>query len=75
MEFGGFIGGFGKIFFTKGGIKREKEGFWRDGRAKLYFLKSFEGVGENSKFYGEMYFWDYGGIFGLRRRRDDILNI
>lgn len=29
MEFGGFIGGFGKIFFTKGGIKREKEGFWR----------------------------------------------
>ena len=45
MEFGGFIGGFGKIFFTKGGIKREKEGFWgRDGRAKLYFfLKFFEG--------------------------------
>ena len=32
VEFGGFIGGFGKIFFTKGGIKREKEGFWRDGR-------------------------------------------
>ena len=32
VEFGGFIGGFGKIFFTKGGIKREKEGwvgnFW-----------------------------------------------
>lgn len=27
-EFGGFIGGFGKIFFTKEGIKREKEGFW-----------------------------------------------
>ena len=25
MEFGGFIGGFGKIFFTNGGIKREKE--------------------------------------------------
>ncbi len=24
VEFGGFIGGFGKIFFTKGGIKREK---------------------------------------------------
>ena len=38
VEFGGFIGGFGKIFFTKGGIKREKEGFWRDGRAKLYFF-------------------------------------
>lgn len=29
VEFGGFIGGFGKIFFTKGGIKREKEGFGR----------------------------------------------
>lgn len=28
VEFGGFIGGFGKIFFTKWGIKREKEGFW-----------------------------------------------
>lgn len=42
VEFGGFIGGFGKIFFTKGGIKREKEGFWRrDGRAKLYFFKIF----------------------------------
>ena len=22
VEFGGFMGGFGKIFFTKGGIKR-----------------------------------------------------
>ena len=42
MEFGGFIGGFGKIFFTKGGIKREKRGFGgRDGRAKLYFFKIF----------------------------------
>ena len=28
VEFEGFIGGFGKIFFTKGGIKREEEGFW-----------------------------------------------
>lgn len=26
VEFGGFIGGFGKIFFTKGEIKREKRG-------------------------------------------------
>ena len=41
VEFGGFIGGFGKIFFTKGGIKREKEGFWRDGRVNLYFFKIF----------------------------------
>ena len=42
MEFGGFIGGFGKIFFTKGGIKREKEGFMgRDGRVNLYFFKIF----------------------------------
>lgn len=30
VEFGGFMGGFGKIFFTKGGIKREKEGFWEE---------------------------------------------
>lgn len=28
VEFGGFIGGFVKIFFTKGRIKREKEGLW-----------------------------------------------
>ena len=28
VEFGGFICGFGKIFFTKGGIKRGREGFW-----------------------------------------------
>ena len=41
VEFGGFIGGFGKIFFTKGGIKREKGGFWRDGRVNLYFFKIF----------------------------------
>ena len=40
MEFGGFIGGFGKIFFTNGGIKREKRVFG-DGRAKLYFFKIF----------------------------------
>ena len=26
----------------------------------VFFLKIFEGVEENSKFYGEMYFWDYG---------------
>ena len=30
VEFGGFIGGFGKTFFTKRGIKREKEGFWEE---------------------------------------------
>lgn len=28
VEFGGFIGGFEKIFFTKRGIKRGREGFW-----------------------------------------------
>lgn len=32
MEFGGFIGGFGKNFFTKRGIKREKEGFLEEER-------------------------------------------
>ena len=53
VEFGGFIGGFGKIFFTKGGIKREKEGFGMGGgkfglrrmgrkeRENLYFFKIF----------------------------------
>ncbi len=28
VEFGGFIGGFGKNFFTKEGIKRGKGVFW-----------------------------------------------
>ena len=68
MEFGGFIGGFGKNFFTKGGIKREKEGFWGrwgkrggEGGERIYiFLKIFKGVEKSSKFYRGMYFWDYG---------------
>ena len=38
VEFGGFIGGFGKIFFTKGGIKREKEGFWGGWKGKFIFF-------------------------------------
>lgn len=49
VEFGGFMGGFGKIFFTKGGIKREKEGFigWEEGRREnLYFFKNFQRGGE-----------------------------
>ena len=41
---------------------------WREKRGgrSYIFLKSFEGVEENSKFYGEMYFWDYG--VGRERR-------
>ena len=35
-----------------------------EGRSYI-FLKFFEGVEENSKFYGGMYFWDYG----VRRER------
>ena len=54
VEFGGFISGFGKIFFTTGGIKREKEGFRVGGRVNLYFFNFFWGVEENSKFYGGM---------------------
>ena len=61
VEFGGFIGGFGKIFFTKGGIKREKEGFWgcEEGKEeRIYiFLKIFKGVEKSSKLYRGMYFW------------------
>lgn len=55
-----------------------------EGRSYI-FLKSFEGVEENSKFYEEMYFWGYGvgkgkrrgrdRVFGLCMGRDDILNI
>lgn len=85
VEFGGFIGGFGKIFFTKGGIKREKEGFWRDGRAKLYFFKIFLGGGGFEILWGNVFlgFWGEEGerkkgkdrVFGLCMERDDILNI
>ena len=45
------------------------------GGRSYIFLKSFDGVEENSKFYGGMYFWGSGvgrEIFGLRRRRDNI---
>lgn len=40
VEFGSFIGGFGKIFFTKDGIKREKEGFfwWEEREGEREFL-------------------------------------
>ena len=53
------MGGFGKIFFTKGGIKRGEEGFWgmgggkfglrrmgREERENLYFFKNFQRGGE-----------------------------
>lgn len=62
VEFGGFIGGFGKIFFTKGGDKEGKRGFLgggeegREEREFIFFLKIFKGVGKSSKFYGGMYF-------------------
>ena len=62
------MGGFGKIFFTKGGIKRKGMGVLEGWGGEVYiFLKFFEGVEENSKFYGEMDFWDYGG--GGRKRK------
>lgn len=47
VEFGGFISGFGKIFFTKGGIKREKEGFWG------WRKKRGKGIGKFWVMYGK----------------------
>lgn len=41
------MGGFGKIFFTKGGIKREKEGFW-GWRGEMYL-----GGGEKERERGK----------------------
>lgn len=40
-----------------------------EGRSYIFF-KSFEGVEENSKFYGEMYFWDFG--VGKEKNRERI---
>ena len=69
VEFGGFIGGFGKIFFTNGGIKREKEGFWRDGRAKLYFFKIFLRVeNEFEILWGNVFLGLWGGERENRER-------
>ena len=56
VEFGGFMGGFGKIFFTKRGIKREKEGFWRWRGRSYIFLKSFEGWRRIRNFMGKCIF-------------------
>lgn len=65
MEFGGFIGGFGKIFFTKGGIKREKEGFWvgeRKGERIFYFFKNFQRGGEEFEIlWGNVFLGLWGG--------------
>ena len=63
MEFGGFIGGFGKIFFTKGGIKREKGvlrrvEIWTLGRVeerRLGWSLGEKGKGERVGFLG--YIW------------------
>ena len=41
-----------------------------EGRSYI-FLKFFEGVEENSKFYGGMYFWDYG-VGREREKRERI---
>lgn len=44
VEFGGFIGGFGKIFFTKEGDKEREGGvFGGMGGGSYIFLKFFEG--------------------------------
>ena len=41
VEFGGFIGGFGKIFFyERGGVKREREGYWGCKGAEIFFVSS-----------------------------------
>ena len=66
MEFGGFIGGFGKIFFTKGGIKREKEGFWgwEEGERIYIFFKIFKRGGEEFKIlWRNVFLGLWGGGF------------
>lgn len=69
VEFGGFIGGFGKIFFTKGGIKREKESFWgwEEGRREnLYFFKNFQRGGEEFETLWRDVFL---GLWGRKKRK------
>ena len=88
MEFGGFIGGFGKIFFTKGGVKREKEDFrgWRGKGKFIFFLKFSKGGGEEFEIlWGNVFLGFWGGEgerkggkdrgIGLCMGRDVIWNI
>ena len=71
-----FYGRVWKNIFYERRDKERKRGVLERWKSEvIFFLKSFEGAEENSKFYGEMYFWDYGGIFGLCMGRNDILNI
>lgn len=62
VEFGGFIGGFGKIFFYKRRDKERERGFWdgRKGRRRefIFFLKFSKGWRRVRNFIGEC-------IFGL----------
>ena len=38
VEFGGFIGGFGKIFFTKGGDKERRDGVLERWKSEVIFF-------------------------------------
>ena len=59
-----------KIFFYERRDKERERGVLEMGGRSYIFLKSFEGVEENSKFYGGMYFWDYG--VGREKNRERI---
>lgn len=77
MAVWGFYRRVWKNIFYERGDKERKEGFWRDGRAKLYFFKIFLGGGREFEIlWGNVFLGIMGwGIFGLRRRWDDIWNI
>ena len=49
-----------KNIFYEWRDKERERGVLGMGGGSYIFLKSFWGVEENSKFCGEMYFWDYG---------------
>lgn len=48
------------IFYERRDKEREGGFLERWEGEVIFFLKFFEGVEENSKFYGEMYFWVMG---------------
>ena len=64
------------IFYERRDKERERGFLGMGGKGKfVFFLKCFKGWRRIRNFMGECIFGIMGWIFGLRRRRNNILNI